>query len=195
MLFNQSEYANDLKDSRGVIPNRVGIEERPPIVETREIFGDLEIDLIIGKNHKSVIATINDRASGMLKMKRVESKKAELVSDAIIEMLQDWKPCIKTMASDNGKEFTLHQKMSKSLLVDFFFARPYHSWERGANENLNGLIRQYFPKASDFNLLSEQKIKDIETKIDNRPRKRFNFESPIFVMNKCLTNKKVAFVT
>ncbi len=131
----------------------------------------------------------------MLKMKKVESKKAEPVSDIIIEMLQDWKSYIKTITSDNGKEFTLHQKISKSLLIDFFFARPYHSWERGANENLNGLIRQYFPKSSDFNLLSEQKIKDIETKLNNRPRKRFNFESPIFVMNKCLTNKKIVYVT
>jgi len=183
------------KSNRGIIKNRVGIEQRPKIVDKKERFGDLEVDLIIGKNHKEAILTINDRASGVLKMKHIPSKEAGVVADAMIELLEDWKPFINTITSDNGKEFAAHEKVAKLLSVDFFFARPYHSWERGANENLNGLIRQYFPKKYNFALITEQKIKEVEDTINKRPRKRYGYENPIFVMEKLLFNSEVAFVT
>lgn len=183
------------KDNRGIIKNRIDIDNRPQIVENRSRFGDLEVDLIIGKNHKQAIVTINDRASGMLKMSKVSSKKAEEVSKVIIEELQDWKPYIKTMTADNGKEFAEHELVAEELNIDHYFAKPYHSWERGSNENLNGLIRQYFKKSTDFSQLTDHQIKQIELKINNRPRKRFNYENPIFVMNQLLFNQKVAFVT
>lgn len=183
------------KDNRGIIKNRIDIDKRPKIVEERSRFGDLEVDLIIGKNHKQAIVTINDRASGMLKMRKVMSKKAEQVSQAIIEELQDWTPFIHTMTADNGKEFALHEAVAEQLSIDHYFAKPYHSWERGSNENLNGLVRQYFKKSSDFSKITDQQIKSIENKINTRPRKRFNFENPTFVMNQLLFNKKVAFVT
>ncbi len=183
------------KDNRGIIKNRVLIDQRPEIVENRTRFGDLEVDLIIGKNHNQAIVTINDRASGMLKMKKVLSKSATEVSKAIVDCLQEWKPYIITMTADNGKEFSEHQFVAESLNIDHYFAHPYHSWERGSNENLNGLVRQYFKKSSDFTNITEQDIIEIENKLNRRPRKRFNYENPIFVMEKLLFNQTVAFVT
>ncbi len=183
------------KDSRGIIKNRVSIEKRPVVVEKKERFGDLEVDLIIGKNHNQAILTINDRASGMLKMKKIPSKQASVVTEAITGLLEDWKPYLYTITADNGKEFAGHQEVAENLNVDYFFAHPYHSWERGSNENLNGLIRQYFTKGSDFTNITDQRIKLIETKLNNRPRKRYNYENPIFVMEQLLFNQKVAFVT
>ena len=85
--------------------------------------------------------------------------------------------------------------MAEQLNIDHYFAKPYHSWERGSNENLNGLIRQYFKKSSDFSLLTNKRIKEVEDKLNNRPRKRFNYENPTFIMNQLLFNQKVAFVT
>jgi len=183
------------KDNRGIITDKVMIDKRPSIVEKRARFGDLEVDLIIGQNHKQAIVTLNDRASGMLKMKKVNTKKAAEVAAAINEMLEDWMPYIHTITSDNGKEFANHKKVAFINNIDYYFANPYHSWERGSNENLNRLIRQYFPKKSDFRIITKQRIKQIEEKLNNRPRKRFNYENPIFVMNKLLFNQKVAFVT
>jgi len=183
------------KDNRGIIKDRVGIDQRPKIVEERKRFGDLEVDLIIGKNHNQAMLTINDRASGMLKIRKVASKEAKVVSKAIVEELTDWIPYIKTITADNGKEFADHKYVSEQLGLDYYFARPYHSWERGSNENLNGLVRQYFKKGSDFNPVTQDQVKAIENKLNNRPRKRFNYENPIFVMEKLLFNQEVAFMT
>lgn len=178
------------KDSRGLIKDRVPIEQRPPEVAEKQRFGDLEIDTIIGKNHQGAIVTINDRATGMLRLKKVKGKEATLVKEAAIELLQDWMPHLHTVTADNGKEFALHRAISQALNIDFYFANPYHSWERGANENLNGLIRQYIPKKTDFNLISDDYIQQVQQDLNNRPRKRFNFESPNHIFN-----QKVAFVT
>lgn len=167
-----------LKDNRGLITNRIDIDQRPKEVELKQRLGDLEVDTIIGKGHQGAIVTINCRSTGMLKMKRVDTKESTPVADAIIEQLQEWKPFIKTITSDNGKEFAEHERIAEALEVDFYFAKPYHSWERGANENLNGLVRQYVPKGSDFSQLYDKFIKDIETKLNQRPRKRYNFQSP-----------------
>ncbi|NQY10936.1 MAG: IS30 family transposase, partial [Flavobacteriales bacterium] len=142
-------------------------------------FGDLEVDLILGKNHKQAILTINNRASGVLKMKKLEAK---VVTIAINELLNGWIPYIHTITSDNGKEFAEHELVAQTLYIDYYFAHPYHSWERGANKNLNGLIRQYFRKGSDFTSINEQRIKEIELKLNNRPRKRFGYKTPILVI-------------
>lgn len=183
------------KDKRGRIKGRVDIDHRPKIVEQRNRFGDLEVDLIIGKNHQQAIVTINDRASGMLKMRKVESKDTNLVSKAIVEALEDWKPYLKTLTSDNGKEFADHFYVSENLNISYYFAKPYHPWQRGSNENLNGLIRQYFKKGSDFTKITQEQIKQVENKLNNRPRKRFNYNNPIFVMDQLLFNQNVAFVS
>lgn len=178
------------KDKRGMIKDRIDISVRDPIVENRERFGDLEIDTIIGKDHKGAIITINDRATGMLKMKKTNGKNAQDLAANVLVMLQDWKPYLYTITADNGKEFADHKTITEQLPIAFFFARPYHSWERGSNENLNGLIRQYIPKKTDFNTITDEYIQKIEYDLNNRPRKRFNFDSPLHMFH-----QKVAFVT
>ena len=180
---------------RGFIPNRIGIEQRPEVVDDKTRFGDLEIDTIIGKDHQGAIVTINSRASGMLKMKKVKNRTAEEVSKATEELLKDWVPYINTITADNGKEFAMHQRIAENLNVEFYFANPYHTWERGANENLNGLIRQYFPKKTDFETITNRRIQEIEDRLNNRPRKRLNFETPSERMDKLLFNSEIAFVT
>ena len=167
-----------LKGTRGQIPGRIDIEQRPAIVELKERVGDLEIDLIIGKDHDGALLTVNDRATGMLKMAKIESKEAKVVLAKLVEILADWKYFLQTITSDNGKEFASHEAIAKALNIDYYFAKPYQSWQRGANENLNGLIRQYFPKKSDFNLIKDEYVQEIENKLNNRPRKRFGFKTP-----------------
>jgi transposase, IS30 family len=181
------------KDSRGKIVGRIGIEKRPKEAEDRKVFGHLEVDTIIGQNHKGAIITLNDRASGMLWMGKVETRDADIVRIKLSEMLDEIRPFIKSITGDNGKEFSAHQFITDEY-CDFFFANPYSPWERGSNENLNGLVRQYIPKSSDFSILSDEKIKEIQTKLNNRPRKRFDYENPIFVMEKLLFNPEVALV-
>jgi transposase, IS30 family len=178
------------KDNRGVLIDRNPIENRPEIVEKKERFGDFELDTVIGKNHKGAIVTANDRATGLFKIKRVPSKDSKLVRQAVVELLSDLKPNLHTITSDNGKEFAQHKEISAALEIDFYFANPNSPWERGANENLNGLLRQYIPKSTSFDELTDQKLYEIQEKINNRPRKRFNFESPNFMFN-----KKIAFTT
>ena len=180
---------------RGKIPNRIDISKRPEIVDAKVRFGDLELDTVVGVQHKSALVTINDRVSGMLKMKKVTVKETRQVCKVIVELLEDWKPYVKTITADNGSEFASHHKVSEQIAIDFYFARPYHAWQRGANENLNGLIRQYFPKGIDFKDVSDHQIKVIENKLNNRPRKRFNFKTPLQKMEDLLFNQKVAFMT
>lgn len=185
-----------IKDRRGQIPDKVGIENRPEIVDEKTRIGDLEIDLVIGKNHKKAILTVNDRATGKAKIALLESKTAAEVKEKLEKMLKEWKPFLKTITSDNGKEFALHKDIAKSLEIDYYFARPYHSWERGANENFNGLLRQYFPKKYDFNLITPQDIENVENKLNNRPRKRFGYLTPNQVYLQSIINHgQVAFIT
>lgn len=167
-----------LKDKRGQIIGRIDIEKRPKIVDEKTRFGDLEIDLVIGEHHKQALLTINDRLTGMVKIRKVESKEAEGIEQATIEALKDWKPFLHTITSDNGKEFAKHAAIAKELNIDYYFAKPYHSWERGANENTNGLIRQYFPKKISFKNISNEQVQEVEDKLNNRPRKRLGYETP-----------------
>lgn len=184
------------KDKRGQIVGRNGIENRPQIVEKKERVGDLEADLVIGKNHKGALLTINDRVTGMLYMKKIESKEASVVEQGIIELLQNFPTKIHTITTDNGKEFANHAQIAQKLEIDYYFARPYHSWERGANENLNGLVRQYFPKGSDFEYITHEQVTHVTQKLNNRPRKRLGFLSPFEVSNQAIINNgQVAFMT
>jgi transposase, IS30 family len=186
----------NIKDNRGIIVGRVDISSRPTIVAAKERLGDLEIDLVIGKNHQGALLTINDRATGVLWMDKVNSKEASVVAAKTIELLQDWQPLIQTITSDNGKEFANHSNIAAALDVDYYFAKPYHSWERGANENLNGLIRQYFPKKYNFELITEEDIKRVTNILNNRPRKRFGFKTPNEIFAEKLNNlTSVAFIT
>ncbi len=186
----------NLNNGRGQIVGRVDITQRPKIVDKKERFGDLEIDLVIGANHKGALLTINDRATGVLKMKYIESKESKVIEKNTVELLEEWMPFIHTITSDNGKEFANHKEIAEELNLEFFFAKPYHSWERGANENLNGLVRQYFPKKTNFDLIQEEQVKKAEEILNNRPRKRYNYLTPNEVLVNAINNNGlVAFMT
>lgn len=165
-------------DRRGIIPNRQSIAQRPAIVDTRSRIGDWEADTIIGKNHKQAIVSLVERKSGFLLMHKVERNTASAVSDAMIRLLKRHRRRVLTIPSDNGREFAGHQTISKQLKADFYFAHPYASWERGTNENTNGLIRQYFPKERDFTTITQRKIDKVMERLNNRPRKRLGYRTP-----------------
>ena len=122
--------------------------------------------------------TVVDRKSKYAIIKKVSSKRAEEVTQALIEMLLPLKPITKTITSDNGKEFAYHKQVSAALDTDFYFAHPYSSWERGLNEHTNGLIRQYLPKKTDFTQISKEEITTIQDKLNHRPRKVLNYKTP-----------------
>lgn len=169
---------------RGCIPGRVDIQNRPAIVEKKERLGDWELDTIIGKKHQGAIVTMVDRASKMVKLVNVPHKTAKEVSRALIKALKPFKKYVLTLTSDNGKEFAGHAKIGKRLKARFFFATPYHSWERGLNEHTNGLVRQYLPKSTSFKVLSHEKLQEIEDLLNNRPRKILNYLTPIEMFHK-----------
>lgn len=163
---------------RGVIKNRVSIDKRPKVVEHKKRIGDFEIDTVIGKNHIGALVTIVDRASKFTLIKKVNSRKADIVTQALIDMLYPIKSITHTITSDNGKEFAYHEQVSKALGTKFYFANPYHSWERGLNEHTNGLIRQYLPKQTDFTKVKRKEIREIQNRLNNRPRKSLGYKTP-----------------
>lgn len=164
--------------TRGKITNRTPISERPSYIEKRSTYGHWEGDTIIGKNHKQAIITLVERKGGFCVMKKVASKNAELVSQKITQMLEPYQSLVKSITFDNGLEFAAHEAISKKLKCKTYFADPYCSYQRGSNENTNGLIRQYFPKGTDFKRLSDDEIKKVETKLNKRPRKRLDYKNP-----------------
>lgn len=170
----------------GQPPNKRDISERPDIVDQRVRFGDLEVDTVLGKHRKSALVTINDRATGMLKMDLVKEKTSSQVTQKIIELLTPWKQLIHTITADNGAEFTKFETIAENLDIEFFFAKPYQSWQRGSNENLNRLVRQYFPKGTDFDKIDPKQVAFVENQINHRPRKRYNFRTPIEMFNQKL---------
>lgn len=185
-----------MKDNRGLLADRIDISQRPPEVDKKERFGDLEVDLVMGKNHQGALLTINDRATGYLWMDKIENKEASTVEQKIIELLQDIKPYIKTITSDNGKEFANHKKIQQSLGINYYFAKPYQSWQRGANENLNGLVRQYYPKKTNFEHITTEQIHQTTYALNHRPRKRFGYKTPSEIYTEKLKSlDPVAFIT
>lgn len=167
-------------DHRGIIPGRKSIDERPAIVDLRERIGDWEGDLIVGKDHQGVVLTLVERKSRFTLLCKVASKHADLVAQAIIERL-GWLQTISSITIDNGKEFALHQLISKALSTEVYFAHPYSSWERGTNENTNGLIRQYFPKNRNLTTLTSQEELMVMDRLNLRPRKSLGFLTPFEV--------------
>jgi IS30 family transposase len=165
-------------DRRGMIPNRLSIDDRPAIVETRSRIGDWEADTIIGKNHRQAIVSIVERKTGLTLMRKVERKTAQAVGQAMTKLLKPYLRKVHTITSDNGREFAGHEEIAATLKADFYFAHPYSSWERGTNENTNGLIRQYFPKDRDFTTITQQEIDTAMERLNNRPRKRLGYQTP-----------------
>ena len=163
---------------RGQIVNRVSIDERPKIVDEKNRVGDWEVDTIIGGNHKQAIVTLTERKTRYTLLRKVRRRTADQVANAIVEMLTPYLHNVLTITADNGKEFANHEKVSRDLNVDFYFAHPYSSYERGLNENTNGLIRQYFPKGSDFRLIKDGETEKVIAKLNSRPRKCLGYKTP-----------------
>jgi IS30 family transposase len=163
---------------RGPITGRVGIELRPAIVDSRLRIGDWEADTIIGKGCRQAIVSLTERKSMFTLLKKVPQRTAELVEDAAIKLLGPVKHAVHTITSDNGTEFAAHKTIAEKLKAAFYFAHPYHAWERDSNENANGLVRQYFPKGRDFKTITDEHVNFVINRLNNRPRKKLGFLTP-----------------
>lgn len=174
---------------RGCIPHRKDIDHRPRVVDKKQRVGDIELDTVIGAKHQGAIVSMVDRASKFTKLVLVRNKEAKSVTRAIVDTFSKYQGIVKTFTADNGKEFAYHQEITNKTGADVYFAKPYHSWQRGLNEHTNGLIRQYFPKKTNFLNITEKDLQQVEDVINNRPRKILNFQTPkeVFIM---LVNKQ-----
>lgn len=163
---------------RSTIPNRTSIAERPKEANGTR-FGDWEMDIIVGKGNHGAIVTLVERSTGLLLMRKLNGgKRPKELARTVVHLLKPYKGHVKTITTDNGIEFTCHETISKSLGARIYFADPYSSWQKGAIENVNGLIRQYIPKSTEFASVSHQKVTSYMKKINTRPRERLNFRTP-----------------
>jgi len=179
-------------DRRGRIPNQVSIDERPAIVESKRRFGDWEGDTVIGKGHRGALVTLVERKSLFTVIRSVLHKSADAVRHAVVDGLAPYIDRIHTITYDNGREFADHEGMARDLAARIYFAHPYASWERGLNENTNGLIRQYFPKARDLTTVTQREIEKAMHKLNHRPRKSLGYRTPYEVFFKTRTSLTVA---
>ena len=163
---------------RGKIPNRVSIHNRPSIIDEKTRIGDIEGDTIIGKNRQSALLTLVDRNTLYTEIVKLEGKQADKLAKSAIQRFEPIKDRLHSLTLDNGLEFAKHEDIADALGLDTYFADPYASWQRGINENTNGLIRQYFPKGTDFNDVSVEQIQFVQDRLNNRPRKSRGFKTP-----------------
>jgi len=169
--------------SRGVLAGRIGIEHRPAIVAQRGRLGDWEGDTMIGGGRQGVLVTLVERVSRLTLAARLPSRQAPGVAAAIVDLLTPYRRDCHTLTFDNGLEFAEHPWMAARLRADVYFARPYHSWERGANENANGLLRQYFPKTTNFLQISQAALQDAIDRLNHRPRRCLGYRTPYEVFH------------
>lgn len=169
---------------RGQIPNRVSIDDRPETVETRHRLGDWEGDTMVGKGRSGYVLTNVDRASRYLLTRKLERPTAQGVEDALYDAMRRLANSKRrTQTFDNGREFARHERIAKRLSLEVYFAHPYSSWERGTNENTNGLVRQYLPKSRDFTTLTDAELAGYTWQLNNRPRKCLNYRTPAEVFH------------
>jgi IS30 family transposase len=185
----QRRKRRNSRDMRGTIKNRVGIQERPDIVERKIRIGDWEGDTVVGKNHQGALVTLVDRKSKLTLIGKVDRYTAKAVEKTIISLMELLPRRNYTLTVDNGKEFASHESVAETLRIKVYFADPYSAWQRGLNENTNGLIRQYVPKGSDVRMLTDCQIQHIMDRLNNRPRKSLGFLTPneVFYERKRLT--------
>ena len=176
----RKRYASG-QERRGTIKNRVGIDERPVIVEQKSRIGDWEGDTVIGKNHRGALVTLAERKSRYILAAQVPDKHASGVTAAVTRLLRPHRGKCYTMTFDNGKEFAEHETIAAELDADVYFAHPYHSWERGLNENSNGLLRQYFPKGMELVEVTQEQVQWAVDRLNHRPRKVLGFRTPFEV--------------
>lgn len=172
-------------DKRGKIADTISIDERPEEVKGREIAGHWEGDLVVGKDHKSAIGTLVERTTRTIIIVPLESMDATVVRKSFEkEFLKIPEQMRKTMTYDNGKEMTQHKLFTENTKMKVYFCHPYSPWERPTNENSNMLIRDYFPKGTDFNQLTEQRLKEVQDQLNTRPRKTLKWQTPKEVFDK-----------
>lgn len=179
-------YRRGVNTKRCVIPDPRSIDDRPEVVDEKERFGDWEVDTVLGKQGTGALVTLAERKSRMYLVRKVEAKRAVDVRDAVIDMLKPYAASVQTITADNGSEFVEHKAIAEALNIDFYFAHPYSSWERGLNENFNGLLRQYIPKGMDLRLVTDEDVRRAERQLNLRPRKCLGFRQPEVVFRELL---------
>jgi IS30 family transposase len=166
---SRRQKRGNIKDKRGAIKDRVGIEERPSVVERRERIGDIEVDLMMGSQHKSALLVMTDRATLVTMLEKLSGKEASEVYQKMEQRLTNFSSSwVKTLTFDNGKEFAQHQKIGDLLTTKNYFTRPYTSQDKGKVENKIGVIRRFFPKKIDLRKVSEKRIKEVERLLNYR---------------------------
>jgi len=166
------------------IINRIGIEQRPKVVDERSRFGDWESDTLVSRQSKAALLSMVERKSRLVQLERLDNRTAPVTSRAIIRRLLGFPQETRhTITFDNGTEHADHEDVSEEAKIKCFFCDPYSSWQRGTNENTNGLVRQYLPKKTDFAIISDEDIRLIESRLNNRPRKCLGFKTPLEVAN------------
>lgn len=164
-------------DKRGSLANQISIEKRPPIVDKKSRLGDWEIDTLLGKRpQREAIVSMTERRSKLLRIQKISRRTGKLVKDAVCQKLNGL--TVHTLTSDNGREFSEHASIARTLDASFFFCHPYASWERGLNENTNGLLRQYFPKKTLWTNITDNQIAKVQESLNNRPRKTLGYQTP-----------------
>lgn len=178
------------KDSRGIIHDRVPIDKRPKVVKQRKRPGDIEVDFMIGKNHKGALLVMTDRATLHTKLHKLENRNSNTVSKTMVKSLLKSKYLIHTITFDNDKGFADHMSVAKALNADTYFTRPYTSQDKGTVENRIGQLRRFFPKKTDLSMVTSDQVKRVERLLNNRPVRKFNYKTP----NQVLL-EKIALIT
>jgi IS30 family transposase len=161
-------------------PKGVPIDLRPAIVEKKKRIGDWEGDSVESKDHKPGVNTLLERKTGMFLVTRLKNKSSSATASAVQKRMSKLpKKARNTLTLDNGTEWSAWEEIENATGLSCFFAHPYHSWERGANENANGLLREYFPKKTDFDTISDEQLAEVEFRLNSRPRKRLGFMTPL----------------
>jgi IS30 family transposase len=175
-----------LHGSRGLIPNRTSIEQRPAIVNKRKRIGDVEVDLMMGKHHRGALLVVIDRATLKTSLQKVATRDAPLIARKIINKFVAHKHWMKTMTFDNDLAFAAHEQVAQKIGVKTFFTRPYTSQDKGTVENRIGILRRFFPKKTDLSLVSNSEVKRVEKILNNRPVRKFKYKTPNQVYNQKL---------
>ena len=183
LRHGRRKYRKGSRAKRVIIPNRVGIEHRPAIVDKKRRFGDWEADTVLGKNGTGAIVSLVERKSKFYLIRKVPAKSAAEVSRAMVGMLWRYRSHVHTITADNGTEFCGHELVAEKLKTDVYFANPYSSWERGLNENFNGLLRQYISKGTDLRTVTDEQIAQAQRALNLRPRKCLGYKQPEVVFN------------
>ncbi|MFM7106264.1 MAG: IS30 family transposase [Flavobacteriales bacterium] len=178
--------------NRGCIPNRVSIESRTTVVEKRSRIGDMEVDLMPGKDHQPGLMVITDRSTLRTSLVKIKTKASRYIASSIIRKLKPCESWIKTLTYDNYLAFAAHATVNKKLNTKSFFTHPYTSEEKGTVENRIGVLRKFFPKKTDFTLITARRVSQVEKMINERPVRKFQYQTPNAIF---LQKSKVALIT